>query len=227
MIYILWCTIRPQQFINFHKIWIERADRTDNIKTRVAVNWEEHKDFIDKNYPVDETMVVKTDKIGVCYPSYQLSSTQECLDDSDIIVFASDDFLPPNNWDTYLINKLNGTDGCLFVPDGYQLEDSSNMIDPCITIPLMTYGCLKKLNMVIYHPAYNHMFSDNELFLNCKEMGMIINGFHDGIQFLHVHHSAGLRATDQADSHYHSKWIVDQDMWNSRKKMTLEERLKI
>lgn len=225
MIHILWCTIRPHQFIHFHKIWMQKANNKENIKTWVAVNWQQHKDEL-KDYPVD-VQVVNTDKIGVCYPSYQLSSKLECEKDSDIVVFASDDFLPPDNWDTYLINKFEGKDGCLFVPDGYQLEDSSNMIDPCITIPLMTYGCLRKLNKVIYHPAYNHMFSDNELHLNCKESGMIINGYHDGIQFLHVHHSSGLRQTDQADAHYHSKWQVDQQTWNKRKLLTLEERLKV
>ena len=225
MIHILWATIRPQQFIHFHKIWMQKANNKENIKTWVAVNWQQHKDEL-KDYPC-EVIVVDTKSIGVCYPSYQLSSNLECELDSDIIVFGSDDFLPPEKWDTYLINKLNNIDGCLFVPDGYQLEDSSNMIDPCITIPLMNYGCLKKLNKVIYHPAYNHMFSDNELFLNCKELGMIVNCYHDGIQFLHVHHSAGLRQVDNADQHYHSKWKVDQDTWNKRRKLTLQGRLKV
>jgi hypothetical protein len=204
---------------------MEKADNKENIRTIVAVNWEEHKEFL-KDYPV-EVVVVNTDKIGVCYPSYILSSTLECENDSDVVVFASDDFLPPDSWDTYLINKFKEQDGCLFVPDGYQLENSSNMIDPCITIPLMSYGCLKKINKVIYHPAYNHMFSDCELFLNCKELGMIINGYHDGIQFLHVHHSAGLRQPDQADQQYHLKWQVDQETWNKRKLLTLQERLKV
>jgi len=225
MITILWCTIRPTQFKNFHQKWMEKADNKENIRTIVAVNWEEHKEFL-KDYPV-EVKVVNTNKIGVCYPSYILSSTLECENDSDVVVFASDDFLPPDSWDTYLVNKFKDQDGCLFVPDGYQLEDSSNMIDPCITIPLMSYGCLKKINKVIYHPVYNHMFSDCELFLNCKDLGMIINGYHDGIQFLHVHHSAGLRQPDQADQQYHLKWQVDQETWNKRKLLPLEERLKV
>jgi len=225
MIYVLWCTIRPAQFVKFHEEWLKRAKNPSNIITKVAVNWEQHKTEL-SSY-IKEVEVVTTNRIGVCYPSYQLSSKLECEKDSDIVVFASDDFLPPDNWDEYLVNKLEGKDGCLFVPDGYQLEDSSNMIDPCITIPLMTYGCLKKLNKVIYHPAYNHMFSDNELFLNCRDLGMIINGYHDGIQFLHVHHSAGLRGVDEADKHYHAKWREDQDRWNTRKLLPIEERLKV
>jgi hypothetical protein len=223
MIYILWCTIRPQQFLKFHEEWIKRSTGDIKIKTIVAVNWKEHADML-KEF---ETVVVKTEKIGVCFPSYVLSSNLNCENDNDVIVFASDDFLPPQNWDSYIIEKLKEKDGCLFVPDGYQLEDSSNMIDPCVTIPIMNFGCLKKLNKVIYHPVYNHMFSDNELYLNCKEMDMLINCYSDNMQFLHVHHSAGLRGVDAADRHYHSKWKDDQETWNKRKKMTLEERLKV
>jgi hypothetical protein len=94
-------------------------------------------------------------------------------------------------------------------------------------LPFNKSWSLKRLNKVIYHPAYNHMFSDCELFLNCKDLGMIINGYHDGIQFLHVHHSAGLRQPDQADQQYHLKWQVDQETWNKRKLLSLEKRLEV
>ena len=64
----------------------------------------------------------------------------------DIVVFASDDFMAPQGWDTYLINKFNEKgDVGLMVRDGYQLPDSSNMLHAAITIPIMTYGCLKKM----------------------------------------------------------------------------------
>jgi hypothetical protein len=57
-------------------------------------------------------------------------------------------------------------------------------------------------------------------------MGLLINGYHDGVQFLHVHHSAGLRSVDNADRNYHAKWADDQNTWNKRKIMSLEDRLK-
>ena len=99
MIHILWCTLRPQQFKQMHSEWISRSDKPEDIQTYVAVNWQEHatelKEYLSKNYLI----TLNTNKIGVCYPSYQLSSSLgvkmgKC-EDSDIVIFASDDFMAP------------------------------------------------------------------------------------------------------------------------------------
>lgn len=231
MIHILWCTLRPSQFKEMHSEWIKRADNTEKIQTYVAVNWQEHanelKEYLSKNYLI----TLNTNKIGVCYPSYQLSSNLgvkmgKC-EDSDIVVFASDDFIAPQGWDTYLKNKLEGKgDVGLMVRDGYQLPDSTNMLHPAITIPIMTYGCLKKLNMAIYHPAYNHMFSDCELYLNLKDLDLLYDDrLNDETTFEHLHYAAGKRQPDGADQAYNSKWQEDDKTWNQRKLMSVEERI--
>lgn len=230
MIHILWCTLRPAQFMNMHQEWIRRADNPENIQTYVAVNWEQHaselREYLKKNYLI----TLNTNRIGVCYPSYELSSKLgvnmgQCKDD-DIVVFASDDFLAPQGWDTYLIQKLSGKTSALFVRDGYQLPDSSNMLHPAITIPIMTYDCLIKINRAIYHPAYNHMFSDCELYLNLKELSLLYDDrVNDETTFEHLHYAAGKRNPDQADQAYNNKWQEDEIMWNKRKVMSVEERI--
>ncbi len=231
MIHILWCTLRPAQFKQMHSEWIKRANNPENIQTYVAVNWEQHagelKEYLKNNYLI----TLNTNKIGVCYPSHQLSSNLgikmgSCKDD-DIVVFASDDFLAPQDWDTYLINKFeNKGDVGLMVRDGYQLPDSTNMLHPAITIPIMTYGCLKKLNMTIYHPAYNHMFSDCELYMNLKDLGLLYDDrMNDETTFEHLHYAAGKRNADQADQAYNAKWGEDDITWNKRKLMEVEKRI--
>jgi len=227
MIHLLWCTIRPDVFKQMHPYWIGRATNTSNIKTHVAVNEESHKSIINEylNKFENRIIVVKTDKIGVCYPSHQLSSTTEG-NQGDIVVFASDDFLPPQNWDQYLINKLENKEGGLMVRDGYQLPDSSNMLFPAITIPIMTWGCFEKLNKTIYNPVYTHMYSDCELYLNLKETGLLIDDrINDSTVFEHLHHAAGKRRADQLDVQYHIKWKEDESTWNLRKNMDVLERI--
>jgi hypothetical protein len=230
MIHILWCTLRPSQFINMHQEWMRRAENPENIQTYVAVNWEQHanelRDYLKKNYLI----TLNTNRIGVCYPSYQLSSNLgvnmgQCKDD-DIVVFASDDFMAPQGWDTYLIDKLKGRTSALFVRDGYQLPDSSNMLHPAITIPIMTYDCLLKINRAIYHPSYNHMFSDCELYLTLKDLGLLYDDrLNDETTFEHHHYAAGKRTADQADQAYNNKWKEDEITWNKRKDMSVEERI--
>ena len=233
MIHILWCTLRPEQFKHMHSEWIKRSDNPENIQTYVAVNWQQHadelKEYLSKNYLI----TLNTNKIGVCYPSYELSSNLgikmgQCKDD-DIVVFASDDFMAPQGWDTYLINKLNSKgDVGLMVRDGYQLPDSSNMLHAAITIPIMTYGCLKKMNMIIYHPAYNHMFSDCELYDNLKDLGLLYDDrINDITVFEHLHYAAGKRNADQADQAYNAKWSEDEVTWNKRKLLPVEKRIEI
>lgn len=232
MIHILWCTLRPAQFQHAHSEWIRRADNPENIQTYVAVNWKEHadqlRDYLKKNYLV----TVNTNKIGVCYPGYELTSKlgiqMGVAKDDDIVVFASDDFMAPQSWDTYLINKMSGRDDALFVRDGYQLPDSSNMLHPAITIPIMTYGCLRKMNMVIYHPAYSHMFSDCELYDNLKDMNLLYDDrMNDETVFEHLHYAAGKRNADQADQAYNAKWKEDEITWNKRKLLPVEKRIEI
>ena len=233
MIHILWCTLRTEQFKSAHTEWIKRSDNPENIQTYVAVNWQQHadelKDYLKSNFLI----TLNTNKIGVCYPSYQLSSNLgvkmgQCKDD-DIVVFASDDFMAPQGWDTYLINKLNGKgDVGLMVRDGYQLPDSSNMLHSAITIPILTYGCLVKMNRTIYHPSYNHMFSDCELYNTLKEMNMLYDDrLNDETTFEHHHYAAGKRQADQADQAYNNKWKEDELTWNKRKLMSVEERIKV
>jgi hypothetical protein len=215
-----------------HSEWINRSDNKENIQTYVAVNWSTHadilRDYLKKNYLI----TLNTNRIGVCYPAFQLSSNLgikmgKC-EDTDIVIFASDDFMPPKSWDTYLINKLdNKGDVSLMIRDGYQLPDSSNMIEPAITIPIMTYGCLKKMNMKIYDPVYFHMFSDIELYHNLKEFNLLYDDrMNDETIFEHRHYITGKRHMDQADQSYNAKWIEDEIVWKKRKMMTAEERIK-
>ncbi len=229
MIHLLWCTIRPEVFKQMHPYWIGRSTNIKNIKTHIAVNVEQHSDYIKEYFKSNNLdyriITVKTDKIGVCYPSYQLSSTTEGQA-GDIVVFASDDFLPPQNWDQYLISKLEGKEGGLMVRDGYQLPDSSNMQYPAITIPIMTWGCFEKLNKTIYNPVYTHMYSDCELYINLKDTGMLIDDrLNDPTIFEHLHHAAGKRRADQLDVQYHAKWQEDELTWNNRKNMPVLERI--
>lgn len=228
MIHILWCTIRVNLFKSSHKIWMEQSGKKD-IKTHVLVSTENEKkilnDYFTENNFDNEILVFNPPYTGVCLPSYKLSSTFN-YSDNDIIVFASDDFLPPKSWDKYLRDKF--TSGVLFVRDGYQKPDSSNMLHPAITIPIMTGDALKKMNNVIYHPSYHHMFSDCELYLTAKDLNILIDDrINDETTFTHHHYAYGKRNADNFDRLYNIRWKDDEQNWNIRKKLPVEKRIEV
>ena len=228
MIHLLWATIRPHLFIQMYKIWMERC-KYQNVTTYVAVNSQNDSEIVKSVLGKDDkVIIIKTDRKGVCYPSYMLSSKLEGNND-DIVVFASDDFSPPYNWDSYLLNKLNGREACLMVNDGYQALDFSNMAEPVFSIPIMTYSALVKLNKIIYNPVSSHLCSDAELYLNAKDLNLI---FDDRINdknyiFEHHHWSSGKRQADVNDQVYYSNFENDKKTWEKRKTLSLEERLKV
>jgi hypothetical protein len=230
MIHLLWCTIRTQQFVKKHKIWVEKS-KNKSFTSHVLVSTEQESDFLDKYFEVmklDKRIVTfKPPYVGVCLPSYKLSSTLE-YEQNDIIIFASDDFEPPYDWDEYLKNKLKDKDGVLMVRDGYQLPDSSNMLHPAITIPIMTGTALNKMNNIIYHPAYHHMFSDCELYEVARDLNILIDDrINDETIFEHQHHASGKRNADIFDREYYSKWKNDEITWNERRNLKIEEKIKL
>lgn len=227
MIHLLWCTIRPHLFINSYNEWMKRSENNSEIDISVCVNTTEQKKQINNTFEKMNVLVTdQPDRIGVAYPSYFLSSKLN-LDENDIVVFASDDFIPPKNWDTYIKNKLEGKEGCLMANDGYQALDFSNMAEPVFSIPIMTFSALSKLNKVIYHPVYNHLCSDAELYLNAKDLGLIIDERSNDKDYIfeHFHWSNGKRSADNNDQNYYSKFESDKQKWEFRKKLSLSERL--
>ena len=231
-IHLLWCTVRTSNFPNVHKIWFDRTKQKELVKCHVLVSTQNEANFLKQYFDAikqdSRIEVYQPPYPGVCLPSYKLSSTLEA-ENSDIVIFGSDDFIPPNNWDEYLIQKLKNKTGALLVNDGYQSIDFSNMADPVFSIPVMTYDCLLKNNKVIYNPVYTHLCSDAELFLNLKEMNLIIDERVNDINFVFEHHhwSSGKRKPDQNDQSYYSNFEKDKKTWEMRKELTLEERLKV
>lgn len=90
----------------------------------------------------------------------------------------------------------------------------------------MTGSALEKMNKIIYHPIYHHMFSDCELYLTAKDLGLLIDDrINDSTTFEHHHHAAGKRRPDGFDQSYYGKWKEDELTWNNRKFLSTNEKL--
>ena len=224
--YILWPTIRPNWCANALKrapgSWLNLANRPQNVHAKIAVNFEGHKaellNFL-AGIPNVEVVVVGDARPGVCHASSVLSKSLQAKPE-DIVILASDDFRPIPYWDAWMSQHFDDFDGCLLVNDGYQTG-------ACVTLPIMTYACLLKLNRIIYHPIYHHMYSDAELFDVLVELKLLKNlRIANQPTFEHVHWVIQKRVEDQWDSRLRALWVQDMQTYGQRKPLLVSEKLK-
>ena len=220
MIYLLCSTIRPETFITTHNEWMDKCKYPQHVRTKVIIDSAIDRDVL-VNYDV---MLYQGDSVGITKPltTLTMSLQNSGLSDEDIIVVMSDDFFPPADWDVFLLDQFSNFDGALNVYDGGPPAVQDNLI----TIPIMTYGCLKKLNYIVYNPAYTHMYSDNELFDILTGLNAIKRTDKAPEHtFEHRHWTTKSRQKDETDSILGKISSTDHAVYIARKKMSIAQRL--
>lgn len=228
MIHIIWATARPDIFLRcHHSKWMGTAHDKTQIKTYVIVDSQPELDHI-KNSQISEyyssdlfsICLSKATTRGVAKPTNQLAQSLK-TNQGDIIILASDDFEAPRNWDQWLLSKSQiEPDKCLWVNDGFKPGGT-------ITIPILTHNCFVRLNQIIYHPSYNHEWSDAELYDILKDLDLLYDLRFEDMIFQHKHWANGHRKQDGVDGECRKLHNKDRANYMLRKHMTADEKLKI
>lgn len=107
----------------------------------------------------------------------------------EILIVVSDDFDCPENWGVSLLNEVRGkSDWILKTLDGIQ--------EWIITLPIMDRIYYRRFGYV-YHPDYQHLFSDTELTCVADLLGRKLIS---SLIFTHRHYSVVHPATPDAIS---------------------------
>jgi len=231
MIYLLAPTARVEKCAATLSKWVSMADRQVRILSAVDTLDEKRKLLLacEARNIHCSVYVTNPQRKGVTYPLYCLTSTLKYwgLSPTDIIIAVSDDFLPNNKgWDTELLAHFENFSGVLVQDDTYQRLKTNEVI----TIPILTYEALQKLNYITYHPAYLHMFSDMEFYYVARDAGLLkdIRGDYPSI-FAHHHwvnpNHCRLRDAVDAALNDQTSWNMGQHIFNIRQHHTLAQRL--
>jgi len=226
MIYLLWATVRPTMMKETYKIWMDKAKYPSNIQVNLAVNTQEQRNQLSE---FDGVIITNQKFTGTVYPIF-LMTTQLDVEDDDIIIVVSDDFYPPDNWDEHLTGKLKDKCACYFVNDGYQNPDiTTTGMNKSITMPVMTFSCLKKLNKILYSLDYVHFYGDTELYNNLFDLGLVIDDrINDTTLYTHRNWAvANGRASDKHDAAYNIFAHQDRHTYVRREGMSVNERIKL
>ena len=222
MIYLISATIRPDEYKKTQKYWENLSYNSFDILSKVIVDTQEHKMCLGMDYDCE---VYGLKAGGITKPLTKLTKDLvRHINDDDIVVVMSDDFYPPKHWDKYLRDFYKNNVGALSVKiDG--LNDGGR--DSILSIPIIDGYTLKVLNGYIYHPAYYHLYSDNELFDNVKYLNLLhIDNNPLSPKFKHKHWTTNGRDIDNHDKVINSKSNVDKKTYNRRSDLPFCERIK-
>ncbi len=203
--------------------WMNACHDKNQIRFIFGVNSYDHcakilhrKDMFGSKIQVQ---VESNARVGVCDTVTKMSRHA----DGDIVVLSSDDFIAPVGWDSHLYLQFVNFDGALIVNDGYKIGTN------IIPLPVVSKSFLKKLNGIMYHPAYYHYYSDQELFDVVTSLGEFKDLRGSGSpQFNHIHWSfRGGRKKDEFDVRNNTRWGEDKRMYEKRKTLSVKEKLKL
>jgi len=219
MIRILWPSIRPKLMKEAYKEWVDKAVDPEDITIKIAVDTEQQRKELAE---FDDVIVIGEGRAGAARPVHELTKRIQA-DPDDIIILASDDFRPTNNWDKWIKDRFQEFScGALVVNDGHQKEKHM------MTLPIMSMKCLDRINRIIYHPSYFHMWSDCEVYENLHELGLLrdVRKSHGNIVFPHKHYHWKGRKKDKYDKRAESFSKGDKVNFDLRMQLPVAERIK-
>lgn len=131
----------------------------------------------------------------------------------DILIYLSDDFECPQNWDELIYEALlnNINQPCLLKVD----DCLQKFYVDVVTIPIITKKLYERLGY-FWNPIYKSMFCDQDLFHVCKNSGWLLE--KPDLKFEHKHYSIGKAPKDETYTRSDANWNQGQTVFNDRKK---------
>ena len=210
---------RPEKAKAVYEYWMAKSSGNADI---------EHILSLDISDPTSESYEVFgiNSKIIINHNNSVVEATNQAAKCStgDILVYLSDDFKCPENWDELIISEFRATDPTFLKEDGFFGEESPAILKVCdclqkfnryiITIPIMN-RLLYKLLGYFFNPLYKSMFVDNDLYYTCKKIGAIVEC--PQLKFPHHHHSVGKSPIDDTYRRSESTFEEGRKIFNERK----------
>lgn len=228
-IFVLWPTARPEMAVIRANGWQLNADKKAGAECFCfGINDVNHEKIMSSqlNPMLSLFFCYPNARKGVTHTATLMSldvAEKKTIDDSDIVVLASDDFSAPLHWDTHLREQFENFSGVLNVNDGYKVGTN------IIPIPVMDAATLRKLNGIIYNPVYSHMFSDQELYDIAVELNILkdLRRTNSPV-FSHQHWSFGSsRVRDVVDERNTNFWQNDKAEYERRKSLPAASKLSL
>lgn len=201
---------RPLKSFNTVKEWLQKA--RDKVEVIVSIDTDdpykqEYKDlYLDTETPLfvnpNESLVEAT---NIICPHAT----------GDILLYLSDDFECPWDWDVMIEAEFAGIDGPCLLKVHDMLQEFDNTV---LTIPIMNQALYKRLGY-FWFPEFKSQWVDVHLYLVCEKLGVM--KLAPNLKFPHNHFSTGLCANDETYKRSVANWKQGEDVLNRQKELGL------
>lgn len=197
---------RPKKAFSTFQNWIDKSSGNYRIEHILSIDNDDFKPVYLNSFDDSQiTFILSADNNSVVEATNRAAN----IANGKILVYLSDDFDCPENWDEYIVKKIGHADKVmLHINDGLQ-----KMENTILTIPIMTRKLYKELGYFFY-PEYKSIFCDNDLYHSTKQY-MIDS---PELVFKHHHHSIGLSDHDETYKQSEENYNQGLEIFNRRAK---------
>lgn len=135
------------------------------------------------------------------------------LSTGDILIYLSDDFKCPKDWDELIIKIFEGIEFPLLVKADDCLQKFHVGV---LTIPIMNRLLYNKLGY-FWHPEYRSMFVDEDLYWTCRNNGWMV--LAEELKFPHEHPCNGKAPNDETYKRSAANWNQGKALFAKRKQL--------
>lgn len=199
---------RPKQAFETAKKWLYEADSDLGLDLSYIISVDTYDPLLSEYYSLFGGF-----GLADCLQVNDNMSAIEAINNAakiaagDLLIVVSDDFSCPENWDTVLLQALEGkSDFIVKTKDGLQKT--------LITLPIMDRTYYNRFGY-IYHPDYLHLHCDEEMTIVGHMLGKVINL---DILFPHNHYTTGKFKKDAISIKNDNTWAHGQTTLDRRSK---------
>jgi hypothetical protein len=196
---------RAQKALDTYNYWMDRASGEHNIEHILSID---NDDVQRESYlGFKNSLVIPNDNIAVVDATNKAAKFAS----GDILVYLSDDFKCPQNWDQLIFDKMKPKIG----PALLKVDDCLQKFDVAVlTIPIMNRQLYEKLGY-FWHPDYKSMFVDEDLYWTCSKNNWIIEA--RDLMFPHEHCANGKAPNDETYKRSSANWDQGKEAFRKRK----------
>lgn len=209
---------RAAQALQVRNRWLERSSGKYKIEHILGIDDSDAAaDQYKELFKGDQSIIVQADNDTVVEATNNIAKAAG----GHILIYLSDDFDCPENWDQKIIDSVNR-----IVPDTLSgmgqplwLLKVDDMLQPMwkdvLTIPIMSASLYRALGY-FWHPGYRSMFVDQHLYHRVKKMGHLYAD--ESLKFEHKHPSVGKAVNDETYKRSAANWNQGLQLYKQHQK---------